>query len=242
MSLSSLIFFFSTNITHHHHHQKIPIIATAVRAAAVGYCSAMSTSTGNTPSQAEPGAEAAEGSSRRPAAAQASPTASSPPGPSTQDRAHRPGTDRYLRDRLEQYKSESTPAHGSTLAFRAYTFASQSQAVKALDDFLDKFPPSTTPSDSTSKHIWICAADRQGFGPRDVEEDRMKLAIARAGKEMSDLKFAFDGIDSDDRIPLRASISRGRSKAQRKSALARRLEEDVLPGLAMEGGLLTGKW
>jgi hypothetical protein len=70
----------------------------------------------------------------------------------------------------------------------------------------------------------------------------MKLALARAGKELADLKFAFDSIDSDDRIPLRASISRGRSKAQRKSALAKRLEEDVLPGLAMEGGLLTGKW
>lgn len=242
MCLMSLLFFLSTNITHHHHYQTSPIFSTAVRAAAVGYCSPMSTSTGSTASQAAPGAEAAEGSSRGSAAATASPSATSPSGASTHDRAHRPGTDKYLRDRLEQYKSESTPPHSSALAFRAYTLASQSQAVKALDDFLDRYPPSTTPSDATSKHIWICAIDRKGSGPRDVEEDRMKLALARAGKEMADLKIAFESIDSDDRIPLRASISRGRSKAQRKSALAKRLEEEVLPDLAMEGGLLTGKW
>ncbi|CAO1636025.1 unnamed protein product [Parajaminaea phylloscopi] len=146
------------------------------------------------------------------------------------------GSGRSPEALLAEYLQEAAPAAAARLSWTA-----TSAGVKSgLNQFLDSNLPSKTKSVGNESFIYVCSGRRSE--PKAQEQLTMKNALAEAQAEMLQLQTAYETIDHDDRIPLRQSKAKGRSKAQRKKALTDRLGAEVLPSLAQEGGLDGGKW
>lgn len=112
-----------------------------------------------------------------------------------------------------------------------------------LSAFLDKYPASSTKVTETQFFVWVTVPHRR---PKYTEEEEkaMESALAKAQQELAGLKGACDKIQSDDNIPIRASKTKGKSKAQRKKAIMDTFVEQTIPTLVEEGGrpMQSGKW
>lgn len=136
---------------------------------------------------------------------------------------------------LSFYQAESIPAPNSKLAW----CANPPETTKGLSDFLEKHAPSKTKSVGKERYIFVCS----GRNSRRAEgSEASENTLAQAHATLADVKAQCEAIDADDRVPLRQSKAKGRSKAQKKAILTSQLKDDVLPNLAKEGGLTSGKW
>lgn len=148
------------------------------------------------------------------------------------------GSRRSPEEYLKEYQDESTPPSNGKLVFRLADHAKSSDLNKDLTAWLDEHLPSTTHSINDEKYIWFT----NGRRTPSVNPTRQQKALASAHQEMADFGSKCRQIDEDDNIPKQSNKKQGKSKKHRKDVYKKEISEKVLPKLADEGGLISGKW
>lgn len=121
-----------------------------------------------------------------------------------------------------------------------YWFPKSAGSTTGLARFLDEHPPSRTKHIEAESYVYVSRCGDSSLGEK--AKFAREAALTKCHQALQALKEACDTIDANDRVPLRASKSKGKSKSQRKRTLIEELGDQTIPQLAKEGGLSGGKW